>query len=108
MLWSGLLLGSQTTDTVTTALDRARGAIEAMPVSARILEVGGIAMFWGFKVMIVATVAVALLTAASLVREGHNLSKITFKLCLIAVQAATICLAFVSLSNLALLTSIQT
>lgn len=108
MLWSGLLLGSQTTDTLTTALDRARGAIEAMPVSARILEVGGIAMFWGFKVLIVATVTVALLTAASLVREGHNLSKITFQLCLIAVQAATICLAFVSLSNLALLTSIQT
>ncbi len=107
MVWSGLLLGSQTTDTITTATDRARGAIEAMPVSARLLEVGGIAMFWGFKVLIVLTVAVALLTAASLVRDGHRLSVITFRLCLVAVQAATICLAFVSLSNLALLTSIQ-
>jgi len=107
MLWSGLLLGSQTTDTLTTAIDRARGAIESMPVSARLLEVGGIAMFWGFKVLVVLTVAVALLTAASLVREGHNLSRITFRLCLVAVQAATIALAFVSLNNLVLLTSIQ-
>lgn len=106
-MWSGLLLGSQTTDALTTAIDRARGAIEAMPVSARILEVGGIALFWGFKIFIVATVAVALLTAANLVKEGHHLSRVTFRLCLAAVQAATICLAVVSLSNLALLTSIQ-
>jgi hypothetical protein len=107
LLWSGLLLGSQTTDTLTTAIDRARGAIESMPVSARLLEVGGIAMFWGFKLLIVATVAVALLTAASLVKEGHRLSRLTFRLCLVAVQAATICLAAVSLSNLALLSTIQ-
>lgn len=106
-MWSGLLLGSQTTDTLTTAIDRARGAIEMMPVSARLLDVGGIALFWGFKLLIVATVAIALLTAASLVREGHRVSTITFRLCLIGVQAATICLAFVSLSNLALMTSIQ-
>lgn len=103
MLWSGLLLGSQTTDTLTTAVDRARGAIETMPVSARLLETGGVAMLWGFKVLVVATVAVALVTAASLVRDGHRLSQLTFNLCLMAVQAATICLAFVSLSNLAIL-----
>ncbi len=106
-MWTGLLLGSQTTDTLTTAIDRARGTIETMPVSARILDVGGIALFWSFKLLIVATVAVALLTAAHLVREGHRVSRITFQLCLIGVQAATICLAFTSLSNLALLTSIQ-
>lgn len=107
MLWSGLLLGSQTTDTLTTAIDRARGAIESMPVSARLIDVGGIAMFWSFKLLIVLTVAMVLLTAASLVREGHYLSRITFRLCLVAVQAVTICLAFSSLSNLALLSSIQ-
>ncbi len=106
-MWSGLLLGGQTTDALTTAIDRARGAIETMPVSARLLEVGGIALFWGFKLLIVATVAVALLTAANLVREGHRVSRITFRLCLIGVQAATIGLVFASLSNLALLSSIQ-
>ncbi|HVH63970.1 MAG TPA: hypothetical protein VNA65_10250 [Candidatus Dormibacteraeota bacterium] len=103
ILWSGLLFGSQTTDALTTAVDRTRGAIETMPVSAQLLEVGGPAMFWAFKLFIVATVAVALLTAAGLVRDGHRLSQLTFHVSLIAVQAATICLAFVSLSNLTVL-----
>lgn len=103
LLWSGLLLGTQTTDALTTAVDRARGAIETMPVSARLMELGGVGMLWGFKVLIVATVAVGLLTAANLVRDGHRLSQLTFSVCLLAVQVATICLAFVSLSNLAIL-----
>jgi hypothetical protein len=107
VLWSVLLLGSQTTDTLTTAIDRARGAIEAMPLTANLLEIGGVAMLWGFKLLVVATMAVALLTAASLVRDNHKLSRITFRACLVAVQAATIGLAVASLSNVALLSSIQ-
>src|SRR2546427_12598919 len=64
LLWSGLLLGSQATDTLTTAIDRARGAVEAMPISAQMLEVGGGALFWVFKAKIVAAAAAALLAAA--------------------------------------------
>jgi hypothetical protein len=107
ILWSALLFGSQATDTLTTAIDRARGAIEAMPVSARLLEVGGVALFWGIKVLIVASAAGALMIAARKVRENDRLSRLTFRFSLIAVQATTICLAFVSLSNLAVLSSIQ-
>ena len=59
MLWSGLLLGSQATDTLTTALDRAQGALELMPVSAQVLEVGGVALFWVIKLLIVASAAAA-------------------------------------------------
>ena len=107
MLWSGLLLGSQAADTLTTAIDRARGAVEAMPVSAQLLEVGGVALFWVFKVMIVAAAATVLIAAARKVREDpHLYSRLTFRLSLIAVQAVTICLAAVSLSNVALLGSI--
>ncbi len=107
LLWSGLLLGSQATDTLTTAIDRARGAVEAMPISSRLLEVGGVALFWTFKLMIVASAAAALVAAANLVRrDPHRLSVFTFRLCLTAVQAVTICLAGVSLSNVALLGSI--
>jgi len=106
MLWSGLLLGSQATDTLTTAMDRAHGAIEMMPVSNRLLEVGGVALFWTFKLMIVASAAAALLAAANKVREDHRLSQLTFRLALVAVQAVTIMLAGVSLSNLALLTTL--
>lgn len=108
LLWSGLLLGSQATDTLTTAIDHARGAVEAMPVSARLLEVGGVALFWTFKVMIVASAATALVAAANMVRKDpHRLSVLTFRLCLTAVQAVTIGLAAVSLSNLVLLGSIS-
>jgi hypothetical protein len=108
LLWSGLLLGSQATDTLTTAIDRAKGSIESMPISARMLEVGGIALLWGFKVMIVASVAAALVAAAHKVRdEPHRLSRLTYRFALVAVQAVTICLACVSLSNVALLGSIS-
>lgn len=104
-LWSGLLLGSQATDTLTTAVDRARGALEAMPVSARLLEVGGVALFSTFKVLIVASAAAALVGAARAVRQDHRLSRLTFRVALISVQAVTIGLAMVSLSNLAVLSS---
>src|SRR2546427_8147359 len=106
LLWSGLLLGSQATDTITTAIDRAQGSIESMPISARLLEVGGIALFWGFKVLIVAGAAALLIAAARKVREeDHRLSRLTFRLSLVAVQAVTVCLATASLSNLYFLTS---
>jgi len=107
VLWSGLLLGSQATDTLTTAIDRARGAVEAMPISARALEVGGIALFWTFKMLIVAAAAAALIAAAQKVREDHRMSRITFRVALIAVQGVTIGLAAVSLSNAMLLGSIS-
>jgi hypothetical protein len=106
VLWSGLLLGSQATDTLTTAIDRARGAVETMPVSSQLLEVGGVALLWTFKVMIVASAAAALIAAARNVRDNHKLSRVTFRVSLVAVQAVTIGLAAVSLSNLAVLTSI--
>jgi len=100
-------LGSQATDTLTTALDRARGAVEAMPVSARVLEVGGITLLWTLKVVIVASAAAALIAAARKVREDpHRLSRLTYRVSLVAVQSVTIGLAFVSLNNLVLLGSI--
>ncbi|HKW08141.1 MAG TPA: hypothetical protein VJS19_11310 [Candidatus Dormibacteraeota bacterium] len=105
LLWSGLLLASQATDTLTTAVDRARGALESMPVSARLLEVGGVALFWSFKVLIVASAAAALIAAARAVRRDHRLSRITFRASLVAVQAVTIGLALVSLNNLAVMAS---
>lgn len=104
-LWSGLLLGSQATDTLTTAIDRARGALESMPLSARLLEVGGVGLFWTFKLLVVASAATVLIAAAQLVRRDHRLSLVTFQVSLVAVQAVTMCMAFASLSNLAVLSS---
>jgi hypothetical protein len=103
LLWSGLLLGSQATDTLTTAVDRAHGALESMPISARLLEVGGVALFSGFKVLVVASAAAALIAAARAVRHDHRLSQLTFRVSLVAVQTVTVCLACVSLNNLAVM-----
>src|SRR5438105_12381643 len=65
-----------------------------MPLSARLLEVGGIALFWGFKVLVVAGAAALLIAAARKVREeDHRLSRLTFRLSLVAVQAVTVCTA---------------
>ena len=90
LLWSGLLLGSQATDTLTTALDRARGALESMPWSAGLLEVGGIALLWGAKFVLVATASTALMLAARWVRPNRRISKVTFRMALLSVQGATI------------------
>lgn len=108
LLWSGLLLGSQATDTITTAIDHAKGMIETMPVSAQVLDVGGVALLWTLKLLVVAGAAAALVAAARKASENdHRLSRFTFRVSLVAVQAVTVCLAFVSLSNLALLSSIS-
>ena len=98
--------GAQLTDTITTALDRARGTLELMPVSAHLLQLGGIPLFWGTKCLLVAAAAAALVIAARWVRPDRQLSAITFRVALISVQAATMELAWVSVTNVALLHSL--
>ena len=52
-LWTALLLAGQATDVLTTALDRARGALESMPVSAGLRDAGGSTALGGTKLPIV-------------------------------------------------------
>jgi hypothetical protein len=105
-LWTALLLAGQTTDVLTTALDRARGTLESMPVSARLMELGGLSLLGGTKLLLVVGAGTALLLTARWTRRGQPASRITFRFCLVAVQAATLGLAYVSLSNIALLSSL--
>src|SRR5438132_13328491 len=103
MLWSGLLLGSQAADTLTTAIDRARVAVEAMPISAQMLEVGGVALFWVFKVMIVDAAAAALLEAAHNARtDPRRFSRLIFQCCTISGQSVTDFLTLPALSTCAM------
>jgi hypothetical protein len=105
-LWTALLLAGQTTDILTTALDRARGALESMPVSDRLLEQGGIGLLWNTKLLLVAAAGTALLLTARWARRDSRTSRTTFRFCLVAIQAATMGLAWVSLTNVALLSSL--
>lgn len=74
-----------------------------MPVSAHLLQLGGIALFWSAKCLLVAAAAMALMVAARWVRPDRQLSRITFRIALLCVQAATIGLAWVSVNNVMLL-----
>jgi hypothetical protein len=105
-IWTALLLAGQATDVLTTALDRARGTLESMAVSDRLLELGGIGLLGGTKLLLVAAAGIALLLTAAWTRRDRGGSRTTFRLCLVAVQAATMGLTWVSLGNLALLTSL--
>ena len=105
-VWTVLLLAGQTADTLTTAADRARGALESMPFTAHLLNTGGIGLLLTTKLVLVVAAGGVLLLTARLTQRGHPASSITFRVCLVAVQVATIGLVGVSLSNVALLGSL--
>jgi len=104
--WTSLLVGAQAIDVVTTAVDNARGTVESMAMSAHLLNQGGLALLLGAKMLLTAAAAAALGLAAFRIKQGAPASRITFRFALMAVQAATIGLVWVCLSNLALLSSL--
>ncbi len=104
--WTSLLLAAQAMDVVTTAVDSSRGTVESMAVSAQLLDHGGLALLLGAKLLLAAAAAAALGLAALRIKQGVAASRITFRFALMAVQAATIGLVWVSLSNVALLGSL--
>lgn len=105
MLWAVLLMASQALDVVTTVQDRARGMLESMPVSESLMQ-RGIGVWWGVKFLLVVAAATALVLTARWIRHGKGGSRTVFRLALVCVQAATIGLVAVSLSNVILLGSI--
>jgi len=104
--WTSLLVAAQAMDVVTTAVDSARGTVESMAMSALLLNGGGLALLLGAKLLLAVAAAASLALAALRIRQGVTASRITFRFALIAVQAATIGLVWVSLSNVALLSSL--
>ncbi len=87
-------------------LDGARGTVESIAMSAQLLDQGGLALLLGAKLVLAGVAAAALGLAALRIKQGAGASRITFRLALTAVQAATIGLVWVSLSNVALLSSL--
>jgi len=105
-LWTALLLAGETTDVLTTSVDRTQGALESLPISAQLLELGGIGLFWSTKLLLVAAAGTALLLMARWARRDHPASRVPFRFGLILVQGATMGLVWVSLSNVVLLGSL--
>src|SRR6266446_5867050 len=104
--WTSLLVAAQAIDVVTTAVDNSRGTVESMAMSAHLLNQGGLELMLGAKMLLTAAAAAALGLAALRIKQGVTASHITFRFALMAVQAATIGLVWVCLSNVALLSSL--
>jgi hypothetical protein len=107
LVWIALLGAIEFTDILTTAIGQAKGAIEAMPVSAAVIQSGGMGMFVAVKLALVVAVATAILLALRWMRHGRPGASTLFAFTLSSVRVATVALAIVSLHNAVLLTTLQ-
>ena len=107
IVWIALLGAIELTDVLTTAMGQARGAIEAMPVSAAVIDSGGMMLFVVVKLALVILVAGAVLLALRWMRNGHPGADAVFAFTLSSVRVATVALAVVSLHNAVLLTTLR-
>ena len=105
-IWASLLLATQAVDVITTAADQARGTVEAIVPSANILALGGIGFLFAVKLLVAMAAAAGLALAALLIRPEVGASRATFRFGLVAVQAATLGVVWVTLGNVALLSSL--
>lgn len=106
LIWLGLFGVIESTDVLTTAIDRARGSIELMPVSAAVLDQGGMVLFVTLKVGLVAAAAVAVLLALRWLQFKRAHARALYVYVLSAIRIGTVALAIVSLNNALLLKSL--
>lgn len=106
LIWVGLLGVIESTDVLTTAFDRARGSIESVPLSAAVLDQGGLDLFAIVKMGLVAAAAVAALLALRWVRYKRDHAKTLYAYVLSAIRIVTVVLALASLNNALLLKSL--
>lgn len=106
-IWLGLFGILQSTDVLTTAVDRARGSIESMPVRAALLNQGGVRLYLAMKVFLVAAAAAALLLSLRWVRKRRRHARAIHSYVLSAVRIGTVAIAIASLNNALLLSSLR-
>jgi hypothetical protein len=107
LIWVGLLGVIESTDILTTAADRARGSIELAPLSATVLDRGGLVLFVVVKVGLVAAAAAAVLLALRWRRYRQDHARTMHAYVLSAIRVATVALAIASLNNALLLKSLS-
>lgn len=104
-IWIALLGAIQSTDIITTSIGRARGAVEAMPISAAVMNEGGMTLFVFVKFGLVVAGAIAVLVSLRWVRLERPGAHTLYSFTLAAIRGSTVALALVSLHNAFLLTS---
>lgn len=95
----GLLGVIESTDVITTAIGRANGAIEAMPISAAVMNEGGMTLFVIIKAALVLAGAVAVFITLRWVRSDRPGAVALYMFTLAAIRGSTVALAVVSLHN---------
>lgn len=95
----GLLGVIESTDVITTAIGRANGAIEAMPISAAVMNEGGMTLFVIIKAALVLAGAVAVFITLRWVRTDRPGAVALYMFTLAAIRGSTVALAVVSLHN---------
>jgi hypothetical protein len=105
IIWLSLLGLVQSTDVLTTEFDRARGAIESMPVSDALLSQGN-GLYLATKLALVLVVSGATLLSLRWLRARRSRSRTIHGYVLSSVRIATVAIAIVSLNNALLLRSL--
>jgi hypothetical protein len=106
LVWISLLAAIEALDILTTDIGRARGAVESMPISAAVMNEGGMALFIFIKLALVAAGATAVLLALLWVRKGRPGAGWVYVFTLSAIRVTTVALAIVALHNAVLLESL--
>jgi Domain of unknown function (DUF5658) len=106
-VWISLLAAIEAMDILTTQIGRAHGAVESMPISAAVMNEGGMALFILVKLALVAAGATAVLLALLWVRKGHPGAGWVYAFTLSAMRVTTVALAIVALHNAVLLQSLS-
>ena len=106
LVWISLLAAIEAMDIMTTQVGRARGAVESMPISAAVMNEGGMALFIMVKLALVAAGATAVLLALLWVRKGRPGAGWVYVFTLSAIRVTTVVLAVVALHNAVLLQSL--
>jgi hypothetical protein len=106
LIWIGLLGAIQSADIITTSIGRARGAIEAMPISAAVMNEGGMTLFVVVKFALVVAGAAAVFITLRWVRADRPGAAALYSFTLAAIRGSTVALALVTLHNAFLLKSL--
>jgi hypothetical protein len=93
-------------DILTTDIGRSAGAVESMPISAAVMNEGGMALFIAVKLALVLAGAIAVTLALLWVRHGRPGAQIVYAFTISAIRVPTVALAIVSLHNAVLLQSL--
>jgi hypothetical protein len=107
LVWVSLLAVIEAMDILTTDVGRAHGAVESMPISAAVMNEGGMALFIFVKLALVLAGATAVVLALLWVRKGRPGAGWVYVFTLSAIRVTTVALAIVALHNAVLLQSLS-